>query len=290
MVAQILYQIPCFLGEGPVWHGVRNSVFWADIEGQCIFELSWDRLEMRKWEIGHRVSLIVPGERNKVILALQGGLGRFDLEKGELHWLVDIDKNLPGNRCNDGNVDILGRLWIGTMDLDFKPGAGSLYCVENGFSVRKELEQVTISNGLVWSLNNTKAYYIDSPTQKIVSYFFDSEQGKLSDERICCRVPESMGTPDGMCMDEEGMLWVAHWGGFGVFRWNPANGKCIDRIEVPVPQVSSCTFGGKGFDHLIITTARQHLKTEDLEKYPDSGSLFVAELKVSGIPPHPCNL
>jgi sugar lactone lactonase YvrE len=290
MIARLFYSIPCILGEGPLWHPQRNSLFWVDIERKSIFELGWTNQVFREWHIAYRVSLILPAERNQLILALQGGLAKFDLVNEELEWFVDIDKGLPGNRCNDGACDANGRLWIGTMDLGFQPGAGSLYCVERGGSIRKELGQVTISNGLVWSKDNKRAYYIDSPTQTVASYLFDRDCGKFSFEKVAIHIPKSMGTPDGMCMDEEGMLWVAHWGGFAVNRWNPANGEHLDQIEVNAPNVSSCAFGGEDLDHLFITTARQDLTAEELNAYPESGSLYFAKLNIKGMRTHACHL
>jgi sugar lactone lactonase YvrE len=289
-VARLLYRIPCTLGEGPAWHSERNSIFWADIEGRSIFELGWESQEFQQWNIGHRVSLIIPDSKDQLILALQGGIAAFNLNTQELKWLVDVEKDLPGNRCNDGACDVQGRLWVGTMDLNFKPGAGSLYCIDQDFSLKRELSQVTISNGLAWSLDNKRAYYVDSPTRTVKSYFFDKDRGSLLFEKIAVQVPEIMGTPDGMCLDEEGMLWVAHWGGFAVNRWNPHTGKRISSIKVNAPNVSACTFGGKQLDHLFITTARQELSKEQLEKYPESGSLFVAKLNVKGVRAHSHNL
>jgi sugar lactone lactonase YvrE len=289
MVAQLLYNIPCTLGEGPVWHSARRSVFWVDIEGQYIFELQWETRIFKEWKIPYRVSLILPTNHNRLILGLQGGIAEFDLQHEKLKWLLDIDRDLPHNRCNDGACDSKGRLWVGTMDLDFKAGAGSLYCVENLLPIKK-IGQVTISNGLAWSLDNKKVFYIDSPTQTIQSYHFDLDSGALSFEREVCKIPKKMGTPDGMCIDREGMLWVAHWGGFGVYRWNPSNGKCIDRIEVNAPNVSSCAFVGDNLDYLVITSARQQLSINELKEYPNSGSLFYVRMGVKGIARNNCNL
>jgi sugar lactone lactonase YvrE len=284
--ARLLYQSPCILGEGPVWHAERNSIFWVDIEGRSIFELSWEGRVFKQWNIRHRVSLIIPDSKDQLILALQGGIAAFNLNTHELQWLVDIEKDLPENRCNDGACDILGRLWVGTMDLAFRPGAGSLYRIDQDFSLKRELTQVTISNGLAWSLDNKRAYYVDSPTRTVKSYFFDKDKGSLSFEKIAIQIPEILGTPDGMCIDEEGMLWVAHWGGFAVNRWNPLTGERIYSLQVNAPNVSACTFGGEQLDHLFITTARQQLSKEELQKYPESGSLFLAKLNVRGVQAH----
>jgi sugar lactone lactonase YvrE len=93
-----------------------------------------------------------------------------------------------------------------------------------------------------------------------------------------------------MAIDSEGMLWIAQWGGFGVFRWDPKSGKLIDKIELPVPQVSSCAFVGEELDRLIITTARENMSKSQLEQYPQSGDCFIAELPVKGLPVFSCSL
>ena len=99
-----------------------------------------------------------------------------------------------------------------------------------------------------------------------------------------------MGTPDGMAIDEEGMLWIAHWGGFGVYRWNPFTGEHLDTIEVPVPNVTSCAFAGENLDQLIITTAQENLTEEQMKKYPQSGDVFLAKPGVKGVKAFKCNL
>ncbi|MBC8080577.1 MAG: SMP-30/gluconolactonase/LRE family protein, partial [Gorillibacterium sp.] len=96
------------------------------------------------------------------------------------------------------------------------------------------------------------------------------------------------GYPDGMCIDEEGMLWVAHWGGWKVSRFNPVTGERIAEISVPAAQVTSCAFGGENLDELYITTARTGLSQEELDKQPAAGGLFRVKPGVRGthIPPY----
>jgi sugar lactone lactonase YvrE len=290
MNAALLYEIPCELGEGPCWHSQRQSIFWADIEGKSIYEMRWPQGIVQHWPVGRRVSLIVPAGKDQVLLALQGGIARFNLKTGSLDWLCTIDPELRNNRCNDGACDSLGRLWVGTMDLGFAEGAGSLFRVGEDCQAVKVLGQLTIANGLVWSIDNQRAYFIDSPTQTVKSYRFDSAKGELSGAQVIIEIPKEMGTPDGMCMDQAGMLWIAHWGGYGVYRWDPASGKLIDQVRVEVPQVSSCCFGGEGLSQLFITTARQNLSPEELVRYPRSGSLFSIRLPVGGRSLFACRL
>jgi SMP-30/Gluconolactonase/LRE-like region len=93
-----------------------------------------------------------------------------------------------------------------------------LYCIDHDFSVTKKIDNLTIPNGLVWSIDNRTMYHIDSPTRKVRAYSFDSKTGEIVFERDAINIPSEMGSPDGMCIDEEGMLWIAQWNGFGVYR------------------------------------------------------------------------
>jgi sugar lactone lactonase YvrE len=286
--AKTLYPAQCLLGEGPLWHAERNSCFWVDIERGMLFECHWDSKETQTWKFEGRLTMVCPGKANCLILGLNAGIARFDLKSGKLEWLLDIESEIPNNRCNDAKCDSSGRLWIGTMDMNFKPGASSLYCIDKNLDVEKKLSNLTISNGMAWTADNKRMYFIDSPTQTIQSYIFDANSGDILFEKNAVLIPKEIGTPDGMCIDREGMLWVAHWGGFGVYRWNPADGKLIEKIEIPVPHVTSCAFAGENLDHLIITTARGDLNEDELKKYPKSGNVFILKMKVGGTEPNNC--
>ena len=288
MKAEILNSSQCILGEGPVWHAQRKCCFWVDIEKGILYEYNWLTKITRYWSFDYKLSLAIQGRNNHLILGLNGGIARFDLESENLEWLLDIETKIAGNRCNDGSCDSFGRLWIGTMQMQFKKGAGSLYCIDKDLNIKKKLNKVSISNGIAWSLDDTRLYFIDSPTQVVQSFIFEEKTGDIKFEKNVIQIPEKMGTPDGMVIDEEGMLWIAHWGGFGVFRWNPLDGKILDKVDIPAPNVTSCTFAGPNLDHLVITTARENLKKEDLKRYPESGNTFVTKTNVKGILSNTC--
>ena len=244
----------------------------------------------RSWKFDYRLTLVVQAEGDQLILALNAKIARFNLETEQLEWLLDVEVPTSGNRCNDGACDSSGRLWVGTMHLEHRHGQGALYCIDNNLVVQKKISNTTISNGIVWSLDNKRLYYIDSPTQVVQSYIFEEKSGEIIFEKNVIQIPNETGSPDGMTIDEEGMLWIAHWGGFGVYRWNPHNGQLIDKIEVPVPQVSSCAFAGENLDYLVITTARENLKEEEIKKYPESGNTFLVKPGVKGIASNICIL
>lgn len=285
MQASLLYKSNNILAEGPYWHNGRQSFFWVDIDGKKFHEYKWKSGAVKEWQLDYRPSLIAESaDDDRLLLAVQGGLIAFDLEKGIVDWLLDIEKEIPMHRTNDGGCDAAGRLWVGTMHREFEKGSGSLYSIEHDLSLKKRLGNVSISNGLVWSQDGKRMYYIDSPTKTVQSFLFDISTGNLEFDKIAITINE--GSPDGMCMDEEGMLWIAQWDAFGVYRWNPETGKQLDKIELPVPQISSCAFGGENMDYLFITTARENMDEATLRKYPLSGNVFIAKPGVKGVRLH----
>jgi sugar lactone lactonase YvrE len=159
--------------------------------------------------------------------------------------IADPEAHLPKNRFNDGKVDPAGRVWCGTMaDDGATPRCGSLYCLDVDLSIRRVLDQVSVSNGIAWSGDARTMYYIDTATRAVAAFDFDVDTGHVSRRRDIIRFPDDAGLPDGMTIDRDEMLWIAHWGGWRVSRWNPQTGMMLQKIAVSASRVSSCCFGG----------------------------------------------
>jgi len=283
-MAEILYRSNCVLGEAVVWHKDKKVCLWVDVESKIIFEYHWEKKKVEQYKFDDRISLVVPAQGNNLILALQGGLVKFNTTSGLLSSLPSpIDVDWSNYRFNDGGCDENGRLWVSTMELQHKEGAGSVYCVENSGRVTKKIFNISIPNGFIWSPDHKNLYYTDSVRREIYSYSFNAATGQIGFEGIVIRVPENLGLPDGMAMDAEGKLWVALWDGYGVGRFDPANGRMIDFIDVPAPQVTCCSFAGDNLDHLVITTATSGMTPEALRNFPESGNVFVVKMNVRGI-------
>lgn len=186
-------------------------------------------------------------------------------------------------RFNDGKCDPAGRFWAGTMDYDGKKNKGSLYCLDTDLTVKKVIDQISISNGIVWSIDQRTMYYIDSPTYQVVAFDYDIESGNISNKRIVINIDKKIGIPDGMAIDEQGNVWVALYGGGGVGCWNPHTGIQLSFITAPHAQlVTSCTFGGKDLQDLYITTASAGLDKELLDQQSNAGYIFHIRLPVRG--------
>lgn len=277
----------CFLGEGPLWIAELGCFFWVDIEKGNLhrYHLATEKLEIRHFP--HRLAVVLEGQNGKLILGLDRKLVRYDWETEVIEELCEVESDLTLNRFNDGKVDPQGRIWIGTLSTLFTEGSGSLYRIGTDLKPLTQLKNLTISNGMAWTADMQIFYFIDTPTKKIQEFTFDPESGAIEFRRIAVEIPEGLGFPDGMCIDRDGMLWVAHYAGSGVYCWNPNTGQLLDKIELPVPHVTSCCFGGENLDVILITTAQENLTADDLEKYPQSGDVFLVNVEVGGFESNP---
>ncbi len=121
---------------------------------------------------------------------------------------------------------------------------GSLYTLEQDGAISKKLEELSISNGLAWNPDSGKFYHIDTPTRQIVAYDYAHDSGRISNARPVVEIAEAEGVPDGMTIDVEGKLWVAHWNGGRISRWDPDTSTKLQELFLPVSKVTFCTFLG----------------------------------------------
>jgi len=269
------------LGEGPIWLEKHRQLGWVDILKNEVLLYDLSQGNLRCFQYDKPVTLLVATDAaNKLVVAMEGGVAELNLHDGALTPVLPLEPDKPNNRTNDGGCDPHGRLWVGTMDKQFEEGAGNLYMLDEGQFVPK-VKNTTIANGLVWSPDGQTMYFIDSPRKTVQAYTYQPD-GSISFLKDVVRIPETLAGPDGMAIDEEGMLWIAHYGGYSVGRWNPQNGQLLEKVDVPAPNVTACAFGGTNMKALYITTARQEMSVQKLAEYPLSGSLFCIDTDVAG--------
>src|SRR5665213_242539 len=286
MKVELVCDHSCLLGEGPVWNGREKKICWVDILNGEIHEYDVVQKKRNTISVHQMVGAIAPEKNAHYVAALQHGLGFINRQTGEVKMIADPEADIRGNRFNDGKCDPAGRFWAGTMPLSEDSPAGNVYSMDGHFSIQKKISGVTVSNGMAWSLDRHTLYYIDSPSHEVVSYTYDEVTGNISDKKRIIEIVKEEGSPDGMTIDGDGMLWIAHWGGWKLSRWDPDAGKKIDELIMPVSKVTSCTFGGDHGDDLYVTSARVDLTEKELEKQPLAGSLFV--IRNSGFSGMPC--
>jgi sugar lactone lactonase YvrE len=282
--AELIIDTSSILGEGCIWDYKRQRLLFVDIEKCLVYIYHPETKDLRQIDVGQRVGTVVPTQDGELLVALEKSVAVLDPATESLETAAEIETDVAGNRFNDGKCDPAGRFWVGTVVEDMSEPRAGLYRIDSDYSVKKMLAGVTNSNGLVWSLDHTKLYYIDTPTRRVFSFDYDLAGGDIENRRPVIEVPESMGYPDGMTIDAEGKLWVALFEGAAVSRWDPNGGRLIDSYPIPAKNVTSCAFGGENLDELYVTTARFLMTAEDLKAYPQSGGLFRLKVKTKGIP------
>jgi sugar lactone lactonase YvrE len=211
------------------------------------------------------------------------GFKWLDPETGAVTPFHDPEPHLPGNRFNDGKCDRRGRLLAGTMDNDEVACTGTLYRLDPDLSAHVMCTDVHLSNGLGWSPDDRLLYYTDSLRRTIWVYDYDLASGEIDHRRAFATVPEDAGVPDGLCVDAEGCVWSAHWGGWRLTRYAP-DGRIELVVPMPVPQPSCPAFGGTDLATLYVTTAAIGMSEQDLAKAPHGGGLLAFEPGVRGLP------
>ena len=167
MELEQLTSTPATLGEGPCWHASEQVLYWIDIYGKSLHRFDPDEGVDQQWDMGQMIGTVAPRAGGGLIVALENGFGFFDPTAGKLELLDPVDEH-PETRFNDGKCDPSGRFWVGSMDnVKEERPMGKLYRVDHDGSVHVMDEGITISNGLGWSPDQTKMYYIDSPTKNI---------------------------------------------------------------------------------------------------------------------------
>lgn len=276
------------LGEAPLWNQSEEKLYWVDIDAGIVHIFDPGSGENRSIAAGMKVGAAVPRASNAgggLLIAAEQGFCSLDPETGQVEKIVDPEAENPDTRFNDGKCDPGGRFWAGTMSYSRTRGAANLWCLDTDYSVARRVSGVTVSNGLAWSLDEKKMYYIDSSEFAVVVFDYDKKSGEISYPRPAVLVPQSIGKPDGMCIDAEGMLWIALFRGAAVSRWDPSTGELIELIEIPCRYVTSCAFGGPDLATLYVTTARGPATPEELSSYPESGGVFaVTNPGVKGVP------
>lgn len=266
------------VGEGPVWDAAAGQLHWVDILAGQVHTSDLGDGTTATTTVPTWVGAAVPMNGGGFVAATRDGFAQ--IVDGHLET---VDGFLPdGIRMNDAKCDPAGRFLAGSCAEDFARGAGALHRLEADWSHSVVLEGLTQPNGLGWSPDGGTFYLIDTQDLAVYAYAHDLASGALADRRVLARFDvESDGYPDGLAVDAEGCLWVAMWAGSSVLRLSP-EGERVHRIDVPVPQVTSCAFSGTGLRDLCITSAAESLSLDDDAL---DGSVFViADVGVTGVP------
>jgi sugar lactone lactonase YvrE len=269
------------LGECPLWDERTQTLWWVDILAPALKQLDPSSGVVKQNTLPEAMGSFAFREKGGLLAAMKSGLFLMDASYSSVTPLAAPEAGLPANRFNDGRCDRDGRFWSGTMSEAMREPAGALYRISIDGRCERMAAGITVPNSLAWSPDGRTMYFADSPRRTIWAFDYERGAGEPSNERVFATT--QVGFPDGSCVDAEGCLWNAEYGGGRVVRYTPA-GKADRVIELPVKNPTCCCFGGAELDMLYITTAAQRLTEAELQAQPLAGSLLAIRPGSTGLP------
>jgi len=287
--AELFVEAAGDLTECPRWDDRTDRLLWVDIYAGTLNSCDVSGGDRTSMSVGQPLGSYAPRAGQGYVMALETGLALSGNDVSD--WSpVGTQRSLPSVvRSNEGSCDPYGRFFAGTMAHDEAPHGGELLRLDAPSHDRpapvpeQMIVGTTVSNGIGWSADGSSAYYIDSAERRVDLFDYDGATGAMTDRRPFVSFQPSDGYPDGLTVDADDHVWVAFWGGGVVRRFAP-DGRLMGIVELPVPRVSSCTFGGADLGELFITTARYQLTAEAFAEYPLSGSIFRCRPGPVGLP------
>jgi sugar lactone lactonase YvrE len=286
MRVEVFADLDADVGEAPHWDERTNTLLFVDLTAGAVFRYDQSGVRLGSFCVGQEVGAVIPRRGGGLVLAVRDGIAVAS-DTGEGFALIaPVERDTPGNRMNDAKCDPAGRLLAGTTAFDFSPHSAALYRVEPDWSFEQVVRSVTQSNGIAWSPDGSRMYFIDSATQGVDVFDYDAGTGSAGHRKRLVTIDRAHGIPDGMTADSQGNLWVTCFGGAAVRCFSPT-GVQLDEVVFPVTQVTSCTFGGPDLANLYVTSAAYRLSDDQLKREPHAGATFVCRPGAVGMPASP---
>jgi sugar lactone lactonase YvrE len=275
-------------GEGAVWHAAHEALYWTDINRFLVHRYTPRNECVRTWFFDEPVTAVALTDRPETLILVLGSSviswqPEQDLRSGPIFLL----EGWPQVRLNDARPDPRGSLWLGSMrnnvNADGSVGDsggndGKLFCLDPDGSVTVWREKIGIANTVAWSPDDRRFYFADTLANTVWAYRYDPADGSISNGLPFLK-DFQRGLPDGSTVDAEGFLWNCRFSGSCIVRVAP-DGQ-IDRVvEMPLRNITTCTFGGPDRTTLYVTTARNEAPPGDRL----AGGLFAIHTDIQGQP------
>ncbi|MEJ6396975.1 SMP-30/gluconolactonase/LRE family protein [Yoonia sp. 208BN28-4] len=262
----------CTLGEGPLWHPVRQQLFWFDILGKRL------HTKGQHWQFDEYVSAAGWVDQTTLLIASQTQLFTFDIETEDMTYVHGLESDNTVTRSNDGRADPQGGFWIGTMGIKAEDKAGAIYRYYRG-ELRCLFPKITISNAICFAPDGATAYYTDTPTQKIMRVALDDDGWPVGKPALHIDLRGTDFRPDGAVVDADGTLWNAQWGNARVAGYAP-DGTFLTAHDLPAQQTTCPAFGSPDLTTLHCTSAADGLTG------PEDGKTFAVQTSTIGQAEH----
>jgi len=275
------------VGECPVWDAEQQSLYWVDVDSGKVHRRDGTGA-VETWRFDAPVSAVaLTTSANVLLLAVGGSLLLWSPADDTQTVCAHVEKRWPLMRLNDGAVAPAGEFWIGSMTNNVSADGsavtvshwdnGALYRADARGTVATIGSGFKVPNTVVWSPDGRLFYCGCSVQNTIWRYDYDPASRSISQKRPFL-LPTDPGSPDGSAIDAEGFLWNCRWGGGAILRISPL-GDIVLKLDLPVSNPTSCTFGGPDGTTLYVTSAALGTAHEVF-----AGGLFAIETGILGQP------
>ncbi len=155
----------CELGEGPLWHPLREQLFWFDILQARLHCRDGEKTRTVQFE--EYVSAAGWVSETELLIASETRLILFDVDREKAEDVEGLEADDPGTRANDGRADPWGGFWISTMSKTGAPAAGTIYRYFRG-ELRALHPGVSVPNAICFSPDRRYAYFADTLSGQIM--------------------------------------------------------------------------------------------------------------------------
>ena len=260
--------------EGPRWHLGRLWV--SDMWGYKAYAVGVDGSRELLFELPERPSglgflpdgtPLVVSMANRKLLKWVGG-------KLELH--ADLGSLVKAD-INDMVVDAQGRAYVGNFGYDLLGGEAArpaeLIRVDPDGSARQVADGLNFPNGAV--IIGGRTLVVAETFGNTLTAFDLATDGTLSNRRTWAALGER--TPDGICLDQGGGIWVASFM-TGEFVRVTEGGTVTDVVAVPGKAAVACQLGGADGKTLFCLTYAGTI--EDLHQAKAAGAIETVQVAV----------
>jgi len=285
MIYEIISKKKCLLGESPIWHQYSNNFIWLDYLNGNIYFYNQDKNTVVKKNLDLAVPLggiVLYNNLDCLLVSHKNGISTVKIDTLETRDFIHPESSNKDVIYNDLKIDRHNNLWISTSHIDETEEKGSLWKLDRNKKIQLIDTGFKVSNGPAFSPCGSYIYFNDTFAYQTYRYKLSEEKKSRVEKESFYTFDKEDGYPDGITVDEEGNIWIAHWGS-GIITKQSPNGNIVNKFNLPSINLTSLCFGGNNFKDLLVTSATDGMTEKDWQNFPESGMTFLIKTKEKGI-------
>jgi sugar lactone lactonase YvrE len=272
--------------ECPRWHD--GSLWLSEMWSQAVVRFD----AAGRKEVVHRFTDDQPGglgwlpDGDLVVVGMESRvLHRLNAAKAGSSIYADLTMVSPWV-LNDMVIGTTGDAYVSQAGFDLgdaasRPGPSPLVRVDAGGAVSVAADGLVVPNGMALSAAGKTLVVAETFAGRLTAFTVDTD-GTLGDRRVVAELPpvsdHRHARPDGLCLDDEGAVWVADSRGCQVLRLT-ADGTVTQVIPTRTHALA-VVLGGPDRRTLFICTSPHMVRPGP--DAPPAGAVFTLDVDVPG--------